>query len=324
MIRLQNTTPSHPTFGSVMEGRSFVGDTSGWYRFGFNGKEKDDEVSGAGNQYDYGFRIYNPHIGKFLSVDPKIYSFPMYSSYQYAGNKPIVAIDLDGLEDVWVHQLEMGDGTRTTFVYDRDDSNFEEVVSNFCAAMHIDRSTIPNNGLVTTFAIQSKFQGPLSGIRYDYTPPAIIHPDKSLSNTLKGFGKNLDEYHNKTYGQEGFVKFTDDVEAAARNSGTWVKGAGIAATLVFGTGVGIPIYRFGNALQTASDIIGAAKAFEKGDYVKVAIKAGALALGEIKDRRLISVAKRFKMSEAEKFKTDIVGDVLIDILEDNAEYLIDK
>jgi hypothetical protein len=120
------------------------------------------------------------------------------------------------------------------------------------------------------------------------------------------------------------VKFTDDVEAAARNSGTWVKGAGIAATLVFGPGVGIPIYRFGNALQTASDIIGAAKAFEKGDYVKVAIKAGALALGEIKDRRLISVAKRFKMSEAEKFKTDIVGDVLIDILEDNAEYLIDK
>ena len=38
--------------------------------FGFNGKEMDDEVNGSGNQYDFGFRIYNPLIAKFLSIDP--------------------------------------------------------------------------------------------------------------------------------------------------------------------------------------------------------------------------------------------------------------
>jgi len=27
------------------------------YRYGFNGKEGDDEWSGEGNMYDYGFRI---------------------------------------------------------------------------------------------------------------------------------------------------------------------------------------------------------------------------------------------------------------------------
>ena len=27
-------------------------------------------ISGDGNQYDYGFRIYNPRIGRFLSTDP--------------------------------------------------------------------------------------------------------------------------------------------------------------------------------------------------------------------------------------------------------------
>lgn len=48
--------------------------------------------------YDYGFRIYNPGIGKFLSVDPLSNKFPYYSPYQYAGNKPIIAKDLDGLE----------------------------------------------------------------------------------------------------------------------------------------------------------------------------------------------------------------------------------
>ncbi|HPQ22500.1 MAG TPA: hypothetical protein PK147_11640, partial [Saprospiraceae bacterium] len=31
----------------------------GSYRYGFNGKEKDDEVKGDGVQYDYGFRIYD-------------------------------------------------------------------------------------------------------------------------------------------------------------------------------------------------------------------------------------------------------------------------
>jgi RHS repeat-associated protein len=77
---------------------------SGGYRYGFNGKEKDDEVSGNGNVYDYGFRIYNPRLGKFLSVDPLFQSYPWYTPYQFAGNTPIQAIDLDGLEELIVNQ----------------------------------------------------------------------------------------------------------------------------------------------------------------------------------------------------------------------------
>jgi RHS repeat-associated protein len=79
-----------------MQGRSYTS-ISG-YRFGFNGKEQDGEVSGSGNQYDYGFRIYNPRLGKFLSVDPLTQSYPFYTPYQFAGNSPISGIDLDGLE----------------------------------------------------------------------------------------------------------------------------------------------------------------------------------------------------------------------------------
>lgn len=69
------------------------------YRYGFNGKEKDDEVKGSGAQYDYGFRIYDARLGKFLSQDPLFKSFPFYTPYQFAGNKPIAAADLDGLEE---------------------------------------------------------------------------------------------------------------------------------------------------------------------------------------------------------------------------------
>jgi RHS repeat-associated protein len=72
--------------------------SSGSYRYGFNGKENDNEVSGMGNQYDYGFRIYNPRIGRFLSVDPLFQSYPWFTPYQFSGNDPIRNIDIDGLE----------------------------------------------------------------------------------------------------------------------------------------------------------------------------------------------------------------------------------
>jgi len=81
-----------------MPGRRYVYDNT--YRYGFNGKENDNEVKGEGNQQDYGMRIYDPRLGRFLSVDPLTSSYPFYTPYQFAGNVPIKFIDLDGLERV--------------------------------------------------------------------------------------------------------------------------------------------------------------------------------------------------------------------------------
>ncbi len=81
-------------FGMLMPGREFgiLG------RYGFNGKEIDSEVKETGSQYDYGFRVYDSRIGKFLSVDPLTKMYPELSSYQFASNNPIQGIDLDGRE----------------------------------------------------------------------------------------------------------------------------------------------------------------------------------------------------------------------------------
>ncbi len=68
------------------------------YEFGYNGKYKDNEIAGIGNSYDYGFRMYNPRIGRFFTVDPLAKKYPWYSTYQFAGNNSIHFIDLDGLE----------------------------------------------------------------------------------------------------------------------------------------------------------------------------------------------------------------------------------
>jgi len=85
----------YSAFGSAMVGRTA---SSASYRYSFNGKETDAET----DLQDYGFRIYNPALGKFLSVDPLTKDYPHYTPYQFAGNKPIWAIDLDGLEEFYV------------------------------------------------------------------------------------------------------------------------------------------------------------------------------------------------------------------------------
>jgi RHS repeat-associated protein len=82
-------------FGAVMPDRSF---NAAGYRFGFNGKENDNEVKGNGNQQDYGLRIYDPRLGKFLSVDPLMFNYPQLTPYQFASNRPIDGIDRDGGE----------------------------------------------------------------------------------------------------------------------------------------------------------------------------------------------------------------------------------
>ncbi|HEY3402434.1 MAG TPA: RHS repeat-associated core domain-containing protein [Ohtaekwangia sp.] len=90
------STNDYYPFGLEMEGRCWADTTSLISRYAFNGKEKDDFGSVV---YDYGFRIYNPAIAKFLSVDPLTKNYPWYTPYQFAGNKPIWKIDLDGAEE---------------------------------------------------------------------------------------------------------------------------------------------------------------------------------------------------------------------------------
>jgi RHS repeat-associated protein len=79
----------------LIPGRTF---SSSSYRYGFNGKENDNEIKGEGNQQDYGMRIYDPRVGRFLSTDPLTRSYPWYTPYQFSGNNPICFIDLDGAE----------------------------------------------------------------------------------------------------------------------------------------------------------------------------------------------------------------------------------
>jgi RHS repeat-associated protein len=104
---LQSTATYYPfgmTIGSLSKG-------SEGYRFGFNGKEKDQNGEFGLTHCDYGFRIYNPAIARFLSVDPLFKSYPELTPYQFASNTPIAASDLDGLEarlEIMMRQEDLG------------------------------------------------------------------------------------------------------------------------------------------------------------------------------------------------------------------------
>jgi RHS repeat-associated protein len=84
--------------GMQMPGRKYQATNSVKARYGFNGKENDNEVKGEGNQQDYGMRIYDPRLVRFLSVDPITKQYPELTPYQFASNRPIDGIDRDGLE----------------------------------------------------------------------------------------------------------------------------------------------------------------------------------------------------------------------------------
>jgi RHS repeat-associated protein len=77
-------------FGMMLPNRNESGDE---YRYGFQGQEKDDEVSGNSNSYDFGARLYNPRVGRWLSRDPADKSFPWQSPYVSMDNNPVLKMD---------------------------------------------------------------------------------------------------------------------------------------------------------------------------------------------------------------------------------------
>ncbi|MBI2967242.1 MAG: hypothetical protein HYY40_05450 [Bacteroidetes bacterium] len=115
VLSVQNTYPG----GFLEVGRNYNTTQS---RFGYTGKESIDEVYGVKNLYDLDERLYDPRILRIPTTDALFRSYPWYTPYQYAGNNPIWAIDLEGLEEYIVNNRYNPSGqlirTRITIVRD--------------------------------------------------------------------------------------------------------------------------------------------------------------------------------------------------------------
>ena len=85
-------------FGNVLDGRK-----GGSSRFGFQGQEKDDELYGDNNSVNFAFRMHDPRLGRFMSVDPLACVFAYNSPYAFSENRVNDAIELEGLELFFIH-----------------------------------------------------------------------------------------------------------------------------------------------------------------------------------------------------------------------------
>jgi len=81
-------------FGMLMPGRNF---SSNSYKFGFNGMEKDNEITNVvGASYDFGARIYDSRVGRWLACDPLFMKFPWQSPFSAFNNNPVLYEDPTG------------------------------------------------------------------------------------------------------------------------------------------------------------------------------------------------------------------------------------
>jgi len=66
------------------------------YLYGFQGQETEDEVRGEGNLVSYKYRMHDPRLGRFFSVDPMVDSLPWQSPCTTMDNNPILLTDPTG------------------------------------------------------------------------------------------------------------------------------------------------------------------------------------------------------------------------------------
>jgi len=71
---------------------------SNGYKSAFNGKEKETEFNEG--VYDFGARLYDGRLGRWMSVDPLIKKYPFNSPYCANDNNPIYLKDFDGRDAI--------------------------------------------------------------------------------------------------------------------------------------------------------------------------------------------------------------------------------
>jgi len=177
------STTDYYAFGSSMPGRNF---TSNSYRYGFNGKEKDDEMKGSGNSYDFGARIYDPRIGRWLACDPLSKKYPDLSPYLFTENCPIWKVDKGG--DSTVYYTEAG-----LFLFGSNDNLSNALV------------VIPDNNLIEfqNHITLSKVLG-----TQDAVPSNLVGRSKGTTYPIKSFRDFYSKFHGKA-AKEDAQKYTE-------------------------------------------------------------------------------------------------------------------
>ena len=99
------------------------------YRYGFISMEKDNKVSSEGNSYDFGVRMYNSRIGRWMSKDPHETKYHELSPNLFVANMPIVAVDPDGKDIIILSAPSRSNGFEHALVLICNDESGKKLYS---------------------------------------------------------------------------------------------------------------------------------------------------------------------------------------------------
>ena len=166
--------------------------------YSFQGQERDDEVKGAGNSYNFEYRMHDPRVGRFFAVDPLSKKYPCNSSYAFSENRLIDGVEVEGMEVKSVTQILKRDGS-TTFKIEMDIqvvTDLECVKYNIVAGYSI--------LAIEQFKKSFDFNNSTTNINYEI----------SINVTLGNLGSDM-EYLNPEYEKDKHFLFlvTDKISA---------------------------------------------------------------------------------------------------------------
>ncbi len=161
------------------------------YRYGFNGKELDNELKGEGNSYDFGARMLDTRVGRWFARDPLESKYPNLSTYNFASNNPIIYYDFDGRDIVYfnrdgkeVHRV-VTDKVHETWVMHKNADN--AVIDAIHMSNYVGWVQAPMPGIIQTYTSYEKTDADVTDSRYqrfDY----IIAAETFLFNDNKKDG----------------------------------------------------------------------------------------------------------------------------------------
>jgi hypothetical protein len=154
----------------------------------------------------YKYRVHDPRIGRFLSIDPLAPDYPHNSPYAFSENRVIDAVELEGLEKFTIHlkKLDNVNGVKI----DNDKADFiawkvtisivhpnrtQEIVNTSKPLIIFESKSMQEGKRAPNVLTEGKtydleLKGFVSGSGYEFTDDNTIH--------IKSSGKG---HSNKTY-----------------------------------------------------------------------------------------------------------------------------
>ncbi len=156
-------------------------------RFGFNGMERDDEIAGVGNSFNFGARQYDSRIARFNSLDNYRKIFTSLSPYMISNNNPIRFIDKNGnyASDPWI-SAQWADVMGTLLTKGADEAG--KTAEKHDRQHAIDAAVI----IIVTEEVLKQTINELGYVLYQYGAAGVLDPKTLKTRPYKPIFENVD------------------------------------------------------------------------------------------------------------------------------------